>query len=104
QALARPARHRREGTTATQAGVVSAVALFDRHSRIRDVLSARPDGRDLLLRHGYDLGDGFVDILSQYQTLEDAYREGRLRDLDVLLATLNAKKGKKAKKHPKNNT
>jgi hypothetical protein len=64
-------------------------AKFDRHARIRDVLAARPDGRVLLLRHGYNLGDGFVDILSQYQTLEDAHREGRLRDLDALLATLN---------------
>ena len=68
---------------------MTAVAAFDRHSRIREVLSVRPDGRDLLLRHGYNLGEGFVDILSQYQTLEDAYREGRLRDVDALLATLN---------------
>ncbi len=64
-------------------------AVFDRHSRIRDVLSARPEGRELLLSHGYNLGEGFVDILSQYQTLEDASREGRLRDVDSLLATLN---------------
>ena len=63
--------------------------VFDRHSRIRDVLSARPEGRELLLSHGYNLGEGFVDILSQYQTLEDASREGRLRDVDSLLATLN---------------
>jgi hypothetical protein len=63
--------------------------LFDRHSRIRDVLQARPDGRELLLRHGYNLGEGFVDILSQYQTLEEASREGRLRDVEGLLATLN---------------
>ena len=64
-------------------------AVFDRHSRIRDVVQARPDGRELLYRHGYNLGEGFVDILSQYQTLEDASREGRLRDLDSLLAVLN---------------
>jgi len=64
-------------------------AVFDRHSRIRDVARARPDGRELLLRHGYNLGEGFVDLLSQYQTLEDAAREGRLRDLDSLLAVLN---------------
>ena len=63
--------------------------MFDRHSRIRDVLSARPEGRELLLSHGYNLGEGFVDILSQYQTLEDASREGRLRDVDSLLAALN---------------
>ncbi len=64
-------------------------AVFDRHSRIRDLLQARPDGRELLFRHGYNLGEGFVDILSQYQTLEDAGREGRLRDIDSLLATFN---------------
>jgi hypothetical protein len=64
-------------------------AVFDRHSRIRDVLQARPDGRELLFKHGYNVGEGFVDILSQYQTLEDASREDRLRDLDSLLATLN---------------
>jgi hypothetical protein len=65
------------------------IAVFDRHSRIRDVLRARPDGRELLLRHGYNPGEGFVDMLSQYQTVEDAAREGRLRDLEGLLATLN---------------
>ena len=65
------------------------IAVLDRHSRIRDVLRARPDGRELLLRHGYNLGEGFVDMLSQYQTLEDAAREGRLRDVEGLLATLN---------------
>jgi hypothetical protein len=64
--------------------------VFDRHSRVRDVLAARPDGRELLLRHGYNLGEGYVDILSQYQTLEDASREGRLRDLDSILNTLNS--------------
>jgi hypothetical protein len=63
--------------------------VYDRHSRIRDVLAARPDGRELLFRHGYNLGEGFVDSLSQYQTLEDAYREGRLRDVDGLLAVVN---------------
>lgn len=62
---------------------------FGRHSRIRDVVAARPDGRDVLLAHGYRLGEGFVDGLSQYQTLEDASREGRLRDLDSLLGLLN---------------
>lgn len=65
------------------------MAVLDRHSRIRDVLAAGPDGRDLLFRHGYNLGEGFVDGLSQYQTLEDAHREGRLRDLDGLLAKVN---------------
>jgi hypothetical protein len=64
-------------------------AVLDRHSRIREVLQARPDGRELLLRHGYNLGEAFVDVLSQYQSLEDASREGRLRDVEGLLATLN---------------
>ena len=65
------------------------MALLDRHSRIRDVLAAGPDGRELLFRHGYNLGEGFVDSLSQYQSLQDAHREGRLRDLDGLLAKVN---------------
>ena len=65
------------------------IALLDRHSRIRDVLQARPDGRELLFRHGYSLGEGFVDILSQYQTLEHAARTERLRDLKTLVAELN---------------
>ena len=46
-------------------------------------------GREALRKHGYDLGDGFVDVLSQYQTLEHAARTERLRDLDGLLAELN---------------
>ena len=62
---------------------------FGLHSRIRDVVAGRPDGREVLLAHGYRLGEGFVDGLSQYQTLEDASREGRLRDLDSLLGLLN---------------
>jgi hypothetical protein len=66
------------------------MSAFDRHSRIRDVVSAVPDGRDRLLAHGYSLGEGYVDLLSQYQTLEDAEREGRLRDLNGLLTTLNS--------------
>jgi len=65
------------------------VSDFDRHTRIAEVVSARPDGRELLFRHGYNLGEGFVDVLSQYQSLEDAYREGRLRGLDGLLEELN---------------
>ena len=63
---------------------------FSRHSRILDVVGLRTDGRDLLMHHGYPLGEGFVDVLSQYQSLEEASREGRLRDLDGLLATLNS--------------
>jgi hypothetical protein len=65
------------------------LSAFDLHSRIRDVVEGRQDGRDLLESHGYRLGEGFVDILSQYQTLEDASREGRLRGVDSLLAALN---------------
>ena len=64
---------------------------FTPQSRIRDVLTADPEGgRDLLFRHGYDVGEGFVDVLSQYQTLEMSHRTGRLRDLDQLLAALNS--------------
>jgi hypothetical protein len=46
-------------------------------------------GRQLLLGHGYDVGEGFVDVLSQYQTLEHAEQTERLRDLAGLLAELN---------------
>lgn len=64
---------------------------FTRESRIRDILEREPDrGRELLFRHGFDLGEGFVDVLSQYQTVETAARGGRLRDVDDLLAQLNA--------------
>ena len=59
-------------------------------SKIADVVARLGDrGRDLLRRHGYDVGDGFVDVLSQYQTLEHAYRVERIRDLKGLLAELN---------------
>jgi hypothetical protein len=47
-------------------------------------------GRELLRKHGYDLGEGFVDVLSQYQTLEHAARTERLRDLDGLLKELSS--------------
>lgn len=64
---------------------------FTVQSKVRDVVARRGDqGKELLLRHGYDLGEGFVDVLSQYQTLENAARQDRLRDLDGLLAALNA--------------
>jgi len=46
-------------------------------------------GRQLLLEHGYDVGEGFVDVLSQYQTLEHAEQTERLRGLPGLLAELN---------------
>ena len=59
-------------------------------SKVRDVLATLGDrGRDLLRKHGYDVGEGFVDVLSQYQTLEHAARTERLRDLKGLLAELN---------------
>jgi len=64
---------------------------FGPDSKIREVVDALGDrGRDALLRHGYDVGEGFVDVLSQYQTLVHAARADRLRDLDGLLQELNA--------------
>ena len=65
---------------------------FTSQSKVREVLNVLGDrGRDLLLKHGYDVGDGFVDVLSQYQTLQHAAETERLRDLDGLLGELNAK-------------
>ena len=65
-------------------------ALFSPQSRVRDVLNRLGDrGRQLLLEHGYDVGEGFVDVLSQYQTLEHAAQTERLRGLPDLLAELN---------------
>ena len=58
-------------------------------STVRRVLEEHPDGRRLLWEHGYDVGEGFVDVLSQHQSLLEAARNGRLRDLDGLLDTLN---------------
>jgi hypothetical protein len=58
---------------------------------VRDLVQTLGDrGRELLRKHGYDLGEGFVDVLSQYQTLEHAARTERLRDLDGLLKELNS--------------
>jgi hypothetical protein len=60
-------------------------------SKIRDVLNRLGDkGREALLKHGYDVGEGFVDVLSQYQTLQHAAETERLRDLDGLLALVNS--------------
>ncbi len=60
-------------------------------SKVRDVLDRFGDqGRKALKQHGYELGEGFVDVLSQYQTLEHAARTERLRDLEGLLRELNA--------------
>ncbi len=65
-------------------------ARFTPESKVAEVVSGLGDrGRDALRRHGYDVGDGFVDVLSQYQTLEHAYRVERIRDLKGLLAELN---------------
>ena len=64
---------------------------FTSQSRIQDVVGLLGDrGRDLLRKHGYEVGEGFVDVLSQYQTLEHAERAERLRDLAGLLAELHA--------------
>jgi hypothetical protein len=67
------------------------VGALTPQTKIREVVAALGDrGAELLKKHGYDLGEGFVDVLSQYQTLEHAARTERLRDLDGLLAELNA--------------
>ena len=64
---------------------------FGPDSKIRDVLARLGDGgRELLRKHGYDVGEGFVDVLSQYQTLEHAWRTERVRDLKTLVAELNS--------------
>ena len=64
---------------------------FTPQSKVRDVVARLGDGgRDLLRKRGYELGEGFVDVLSQYQTLETAARQDRLRDLEGLLRELNA--------------
>jgi hypothetical protein len=69
----------------------AAVQAFGPHSKVREVVETLGDrGRELLLKHGYDVGEGFVDVLSQYQTLEHAARTERLRDLDGLLRELNS--------------
>jgi hypothetical protein len=70
---------------------VPEVVVFSLQSKVRDVLNQLGDrGRQLLLEHGYDVGEGFVDVLSQYQTLEHAEQTERLRDLAGLLAKLNS--------------
>ena len=63
---------------------------FNEESKIRMVLAVRgEEGRKLLYSHGYDIGEGFTDVQSQYQSLRDAARGERLRDLKGLLAALN---------------
>jgi hypothetical protein len=66
-------------------------SAFGPETKVREVVDKLGDrGRDLLRQHGYDVGEGFVDVLSQYQTLEHAWRAERLRDLDKLVEELNA--------------
>ena len=62
---------------------------FTADSTIREVVERSQEGRRLLFEHGYDVGNGFVDVLSQYQSLRDAARAGRLRDVPALLEALN---------------
>lgn len=52
-------------------------------------MASRSDGDKLLFDHGYEVGSAFVDHLSQYQSLKDAERAGRLRELPRLLQVLN---------------
>ena len=65
-------------------------ASFTADSRIHDVLALGEPGRRLLWSHGYDAGDGFADALSQYQSLREAARGGRLRDVPGLVEQLNS--------------
>jgi hypothetical protein len=69
----------------------AAAPAFGPQTKIRHILDALGDrGRELLRKHGYDVGEGFVDVLSQYQTLEHAAQTERLRDLDGLLNELRS--------------
>ena len=64
---------------------------FTTDSTIRQVVQQLGQrGADALRRHGYDVGEGFTDVLSQYQSLEHAARQDRVRDLDGLLQELNS--------------
>lgn len=64
---------------------------FSPENKVRDVVERLGErGRELLWKHGYEVGEGFVDVLSQYQTLERAARTERLRNLPELLEELNA--------------
>ena len=68
-----------------------AVYAFGPQSKVRKVVETLGErGRVLLFKHGYDVGEGFVDVLSQYQTLEHAARTERLRNLGGLLEELNS--------------
>jgi hypothetical protein len=64
---------------------------FGPQTKVREVISALGEkGSEVLRKHGYDVGEGFVDVLSQYQTLEHAAQTERLRDLEGLLKELNS--------------
>jgi hypothetical protein len=65
------------------------MADYTAESTIHDVVEGSDAGRRLLFEHGYDIGEAFVDALSQYQSLRDAARSGRLRQLPTLLDSLN---------------
>lgn len=75
------------------------MADFTRQTRIKD-LAAAGRGRELLWRHGYQLGEGFSDVLSQYATVDEAAGDGRLRDLEGLLRELTGQAGKPAAAAP----
>jgi hypothetical protein len=62
---------------------------FSGQSRIEEVLSLGHWGERALYRHGYDVGQGFKDRLSQRVTLEDAASSGRIRDMTRLLELIN---------------
>ena len=67
-----------------------AEARFGPETKVRQVVDTLGErGREALRKHGYDLGEGFVDVLSQYQTLAHAAQTERVRDLDGLLQELN---------------
>lgn len=66
---------------------------FSPESRIVDVVHGHFKGRDVLFRYGLNLGEGFVDVLSQYETLHEAWRQGRLRDVEGLVRELNGAGG-----------
>jgi len=66
-------------------------ATFGPQTKVREVVASLGEkGAELLRKHGYDVGEGFVDVLSQYQTLAHAARTERLRDLEGLLRELNS--------------
>lgn len=65
------------------------MARFGPESTVRQIVNEHPQGRKLLFEHGFDVGQGFQDVLSQYQTLLTAARGGRIRDLEKLVEELN---------------